>query len=203
MGAYSPLPWLPAGTVEEIIDTVAQPVIDEMARRGTPFTGLLYCGLAMTSKGLRVVEFNVRFGDPETQSVLARLRSPLGQTLLAAAEGRLDEVGDLEWDPRASVTVVIAAENYPGAPSTGDIVRGLDTAETLEDISVQHAGTKIATGSSGGFAPEDAVITKDIAEAGDIVTAGGRVLSVVSLGSDLDDARAQGVLSDRGDQMAR
>ncbi|TGD13823.1 phosphoribosylamine--glycine ligase [Brevibacterium sp. S111] len=191
MGAYSPLPWLPAGTVEEIIDTVAQPVVDEMARRGTPFTGLLYCGLAMTSKGLRVVEFNVRFGDPETQSVLARLRSPLGQTLLAAAEGRLDEVGDLEWDPRASVTVVMAAENYPGAPSTGDIIRGLGTAETLEDISVQHAGTKIATGSSGGFAPEDAVITKDIAEAGDIVTAGGRVLSVVSLGSDLDDARAR------------
>ncbi|UVI36792.1 phosphoribosylamine--glycine ligase [Brevibacterium spongiae] len=191
MGAYSPLPWLPAGTVEEIIDTVAQPVVDEMARRGTPFTGLLYCGLAMTSKGLRVVEFNVRFGDPETQSVLARLQSPLGQTLLAAAEGRLEEVGDLDWDPRASVTVVMAAENYPGTPGTGDIIRGLDTAGTLPDVSVLHAGTKLATGSSGGFAPEDAVITKDIAETGDIVTAGGRVLSVVSLGDGLDDARAR------------
>ncbi|WP_209325708.1 phosphoribosylamine--glycine ligase [Brevibacterium renqingii] len=189
MGAYSPLPWLPEGTVDEIIDTVAQPVVDEMARRGTPFTGLLYCGLALTSRGLRVVEFNVRFGDPETQSVLARLRSPLGQTLLAAAEGRLDEVGALDWDPRASVTVVMAAENYPGAPATGDIIRGLDTAGALTDISVLHAGTKLATGPSGGFAPEDAVITKDIAETGDIVTSGGRVLSVVSLGTDLTEAR--------------
>ncbi|MGC2942661.1 MULTISPECIES: phosphoribosylamine--glycine ligase [unclassified Brevibacterium] len=191
MGAYSPLPWLPAGTVEEIVDTVAQPVVDEMVRRGTPFTGLLYCGLALTSKGLRVIEFNVRFGDPETQSVLARLSSPLGQALLAAAEGRLDEVTPLEWDPRSSVTVVMAAENYPGTPSTGDIIRGLDTAGTQPDISVLHAGTKLATGPSGGFAPEDAVITKDIAETGDIVTSGGRVLSVVSLGADLDDARAK------------
>ncbi|WP_210604653.1 phosphoribosylamine--glycine ligase [Brevibacterium oceani] len=191
MGAYSPLPWLPAGTVDEIVSKVAQPVVDEMARRGTPFTGLLYCGLALTSKGLRVVEFNVRFGDPETQSVLARLNSPLGQTMLAAAEGRLDEVGSLEWDPRTSVTVVMAAENYPGTPSTGDIIRGLDTVANLPDISVLHAGTKLATGPSGGFAPEDAVITKDIAETGDIVTSGGRVLSVVSLGSDLHEARAK------------
>jgi phosphoribosylamine--glycine ligase len=191
MGAYSPLPWLPDGMVDEIIDTIAQPVVDEMARRGTPFTGLLYCGLAMTSKGLRVVEFNVRFGDPETQSVLARLKSPLGQTMLAAAESRLNEVGSLEWDPRISVTVVMAAENYPGTPTTGDIIRGLDTAANLSDISVLHAGTKLATGPSGGFAPEDAVITKDIAETGDIVTSGGRVLSVVSLGTDLDEARAK------------
>lgn len=191
MGAYSPLPWLPAGTVDEIVSTVAQPVVDEMTRRGTPFTGLLYCGLALTSQGLRVVEFNVRFGDPETQSVLARLRSPLGQTLLAAAEGRLDEVGELEWDPRASVTVVMAAENYPATPTTGDIIRGLDTAGALPDIAVLHAGTSLATGPSGGFAPEDAVITKDIAETGDIVTSGGRVLSVVSLGADLDDARSR------------
>src|SRR5699024_3588922 len=122
-------------------------------------------------------------------SVLARLKSPLGQTLLAAAEGRLNEVGDLDWDPRASVTVVMAAENYPGTPTTGDIIRGLDTAEGLTDISVLHAGTKLATGSSGGFAPEDAVITKDIAETGGIGTSGGRVLSVVSLGTDLDEAR--------------
>ncbi|MGO2036790.1 MAG: phosphoribosylamine--glycine ligase [Brevibacterium sp.] len=191
MGAYSPLPWLPAGTVDEIVSTVAQPVVDEMTKRGTPFVGLLYCGLALTSKGLRVVEFNVRFGDPETQSVLARLASPLGQTMLAAAEGRLDEVGELEWDPRTSVTVVMAAENYPGTPSTGDIIRGLETADGLDDISVLHAGTALATGPSGGFAPEDAVITEDIAETGDIVTSGGRVLSVVSLGTDLDEARAK------------
>ncbi|MDN5657977.1 phosphoribosylamine--glycine ligase [Brevibacterium sandarakinum] len=191
MGAYSPLPWIPAGTVDEIVDTVAQPVVDEMTRRGTPFVGLLYCGLALTSKGLRVVEFNVRFGDPETQSVLARLRSPLGQTMLAAAEGRLDEVGELEWDPRTSVTVVMAAENYPNTPRTGDIIRGLNTADGLEDVHILHAGTARATDTGAGFAPEDTVISEDVAETGDIVTAGGRVLSIVSLGSGLDEARAK------------
>ncbi|GAA1808828.1 phosphoribosylamine--glycine ligase [Brevibacterium celere] len=191
MGAYSPLPWAPAGMVDDIVTTVAQPVVDEMARRGTPFSGLLYCGLALTSKGLRVVEFNVRFGDPETQSVLARLRTPLGQTLLAAAEGRLDEVGELDWDPRTSVTVVMAAENYPDRPTTGDIIRGLDAADAREGIDVLHAGTALVTGSGAGYAPEDTIITEDVAETGDIVTAGGRVLSVVALGTDLDDARAR------------
>ena len=174
MGAYSPLPWAPAGMVEGIVSTVAQPVVDEMARRGTPFTGLLYCGLALTSKGLRVVEFNVRFGDPETQSVLARLRTPLGQTLLAAAEGRLDEVGELDWDPRTAVTVVMAAEGYPESPRTGDVIRGLEAADAREDVSVLHAGTRTS---------------EDVA--GDVLTAGGRVLSVVALGADLDEARAR------------
>lgn len=174
MGAYSPLPWAPAGMVEGIVSTVAQPVVDEMARRGTPFTGLLYCGLALTSKGLRVVEFNVRFGDPETQSVLARLRTPLGQTLLAAAEGRLDEVGELDWDPRTAVTVVMAAEGYPESPRTGDVIAGLEAADAREDVSVLHAGTRTS---------EDG--------AGDVLTAGGRVLSVVALGADLDEARAR------------
>ena len=191
MGAYSPLPWIPSGTVDEIVSTVAQPVVDEMTRRGTPFVGLLYCGLALTSKGLRVVEFNVRFGDPETQSVLSRLRSPLGQTMLAAAEGRLDEVGELEWDSRASVTVVMAAENYPNTPRTGDIIRGLNTTDGLEDVHILHAGTARATDTGAGFAPEDTVISEDVAESGDIVTAGGRVLSVVALGSGLDEARAK------------
>lgn len=174
MGAYSPLPWAPAGMVEGIVSTVAQPVVDEMARRGTPFTGLLYCGLALTSKGLRVVEFNVRFGDPETQSVLARLRTPLGQPLLAAAEGRLDEVGELDWDPRTAVTVVMAAEGYPESPRTGDVIAGLEAADAREDVSVLHAGTRTS---------EDG--------AGDVLTAGGRVLSVVALGADLDEARAR------------
>ncbi|MGJ7561945.1 phosphoribosylamine--glycine ligase [Brevibacterium casei] len=174
MGAYSPLPWTPAGMVEDIVSTVAQPVVDEMARRGTPFTGLLYCGLALTSKGLRVVEFNVRFGDPETQSVLARLRTPLGQTLLAAAEGRLDEVGELDWDPRTAVTVVMAAEGYPESPRTGDVISGLEAADAREDVSVLHAGTRTS---------------EDVA--GDVLTAGGRVLSVVALGADLDEARAR------------
>lgn len=191
MGAYSPLPWIPAGTVDDIVNTVAQPVVDEMTRRGTPFVGLLYCGLALTSKGMRVVEFNVRFGDPETQSVLSRLRSPLGQTMLAAAEGRLDEVGELDWDPRTSVTVVMAAENYPNIPRTGDIIRGLNTADGLEDVHILHAGTARATDTGAGFAPEDTVISEDVAETGDIVTAGGRVLSVVSLGTGLHEARAK------------
>ncbi|TSI17061.1 phosphoribosylamine--glycine ligase [Brevibacterium aurantiacum] len=191
MGAYSPLPWIPAGTVDDIVNTVAQPVVDEMTRRGTPFVGLLYCGLALTSKGMRVVEFNVRFGDPETQSVLSRLRSPLGQTMLAAAEGRLDEVGELDWDPRTSVTVVMAAENYPNTPRTGDIIRGLNTADGLEDVHILHAGTARATDTGAGFAPEDTVISEDVAETGDIVTAGGRVLSVVSLGTGLHEARAK------------
>lgn len=191
MGAYSPLPWIPAGTVDDIVNTVAQPVVDEMTRRGTPFVGLLYCGLALTSKGMRVVEFNVRFGDPETQSVLSRLRSPLGQTMLAAAEGRLDEVGELDWDPRTSVTVVMAAENYPNTPRTGDIIRGLNTADGLEDVHILHAGTAFAKDTGAGFAPEDVVISEDIAETGDIVTAGGRVLSVVSLGNGLNEARAK------------
>lgn len=174
MGAYSPLPWAPEGMVEDIVSTVAQPVVDEMARRGTPFTGLLYCGLALTSKGLRVVEFNVRFGDPETQSVLARLRTPLGQTLLAAAEGRLDEVGELDWDPRTAVTVVMAAEGYPESPRTGDVISGLEAADAREDVAVLHAGTRTS---------------EDVA--GDVLTAGGRVLSVVALGADLDEARAR------------
>ncbi|MCF2570676.1 phosphoribosylamine--glycine ligase [Brevibacterium sp. UCMA 11754] len=191
MGAYSPLPWIPAGTVENIVNAVAQPVVDEMTRRGTPFVGLLYCGLALTSKGMRVVEFNVRFGDPETQSVLSRLRSPLGQTMLAAAEGRLDEVGELDWDPRTSVTVVMAAENYPNTPRTGDIIRGLNTADGLDDVHILHAGTARATDTGAGFAPEDTVISEDVAETGDIVTAGGRVLSVVSLGTGLHEARAK------------
>ncbi|MGO2647881.1 MAG: phosphoribosylaminoimidazolesuccinocarboxamide synthase, partial [Brevibacterium aurantiacum] len=128
------------------------------------FVGLLYCGLALTSKGMRVVEFNVRFGDPETQSVLARLRSPLGQTMLAAAEGRLDEVGDLDWDPRTSVTVVMAAENYPSTPRTGDIIRGLNTADDLDDVHILHAGTARATDTGAGFAPEDTVISEDVDE---------------------------------------
>ncbi|GAA3838780.1 hypothetical protein KACC15558_22730 [Brevibacterium ammoniilyticum] len=185
MGAYSPLPWAPAGMVDDIVSTVSQPVVDEMARRGTPFTGLLYCGLALTSKGLRVVEFNVRFGDPETQSVLARLRTPLGQTLLAAAEGRLDEVGDLDWDPRTAVTVVMAAGGYPDSPRTGDVIRGLETADALEAISVLHAGTR----SAEATVTDEAAL--DLDAAGEVVTAGGRVLSVVALGADLDEARAR------------
>lgn len=186
MGAYSPLPWAPAGMVDDIVTTVAQPVVDEMARRGAPFIGLLYCGLALTPQGLQVIEFNVRFGDPETQSVLARLESPLAQTLLAAAEGRLAEFGPLAWSPDAAVTVVMAAEGYPEAPRTGDPIAGLEEAAALPGVMVLHAGTATSV-------------------EGEIVTAGGRVLSVVATGADLAAARerayeAVGLISWEGEQ---
>lgn len=167
MGAYTPLPWAPADLVAQVVAQVAQPTIDEMARRGAPFAGVLYVGLAMTSAGPRVIEFNARFGDPETQGVLARLRTPLGGVLMAAAQGRLAELGALEWDSRSAVTVVVASENYPGTPRTGDPIGGLP--EPRDDAYVLHAGTAL----------------KD----GQLVSAGGRVLSVVALGVDLTQAR--------------
>lgn len=170
MGAYSPLPWAPESLVDDVVERVAQPVVDEMRRRGTPFTGLLYCGLALTSRGLRVVEFNVRFGDPETQVVLARLASPLGVVLHAAATGGLADLGSLRWHDEAAVTVVLAAAGYPGAVRTGDVVDGVDDAAALDGVHVLHAGT--ATDAQGR-----------------LVTAGGRVLSVVGVGADLEEAR--------------
>ena len=114
MGAYSPLDWAPAGLVADVVARVAQPTVDEMRRRGTPFTGVLYVGLALTSRGPRVIEFNARFGDPETQVVLARLRSPLGELLRAAAVGGLDEVGPLRWSEDHAVTVVAGRPGLPG-----------------------------------------------------------------------------------------
>ena len=170
MGSYSPLTWAPADLTEQVVREVAQPVVDEMARRGTSFTGLLYCGLALTGKGLRVVEFNVRFGDPETQVVLARLTSSLAQLLHAAATGRLAEVPAPTWRPEAAVDVVLAAPGYPGAVTTGGLLTGLDAAEEVEGVHVLHAGT--------GFSDD-----------GELVATGGRVLSVVALGDDVQAAR--------------
>lgn len=174
MGAYSPLDWTPEGLVENVVRLVAQPTVDEMARRGTPFAGLLYIGLAMTTRGPKVVEFNARFGDPETQVVLARLATPLAGVLMAAATGDLDTLPPLEWRPEYAVTVVIASENYPGPPAAGDVIDGLDAPELTGDSPlgpyVLHAGT--ASAAEG------------------VVSAGGRVLSVVGLGTDLDEARA-------------
>ncbi|MGV3149515.1 phosphoribosylamine--glycine ligase [Rothia sp. 11273D007AR] len=169
MGAYTPLPWLPEGFVEEVIERVAQPTVDEMARRGTPFVGVLYCGLAATSRGIRVIEFNARFGDPETQAVLARLRTPLGGVLLAAAKGELPADLALDWDPRTAVDVVMAAENYPDTPRKGDAITGLDAANQRESVHVDHAGTAL--------------------DGEEIVTTGGRVLAVVALGENLTEAR--------------
>ncbi|MGO1320572.1 MAG: phosphoribosylamine--glycine ligase [Galactobacter sp.] len=182
MGAYTPLSWLPEGFVDEVMDRVARPTLKEMSRRGTPFVGVLYCGLAVTSRGLKVIEFNVRFGDPETQPVLQRLRSPFGRVLQAAARGELDAVTELEWDPRPAVGVVISAEGYPASPRKGDPITGIDAAEALPDVSVLHAGTAVDAD-------------------GRIVSAGGRVLAVVALGDDLADARAKAYRGVEGIQL--
>jgi len=170
MGAYSPLPWAPEGLVDEVVATVLQPTIDELARRGTPFAGLLYAGLALTSRGVRVIEFNARFGDPETQVVLARLRSPLGQLLEAAATGTLADHPPLQWSPEAAVTVVLAADGYPADPRLGGVISGLDVAAKSPGAVVLHAGTAVD-------------------DAGNLISAGGRVLSVVGTGPTLAAAR--------------
>ncbi len=165
MGAYAPLDWLPAGTVDEVLDTIARPTVAELARRGTPFAGLLYVGLAMTSAGPRVVEFNARFGDPETQVVLALLDSSLAGLLQAAATGTLAEQPAPRWRDGAAVTVVIAAAGYPGNPRTDDAIAGADRPGVL------HAGTR---------RDADGVLR----------SAGGRVLSVTATGSTVAEARA-------------
>jgi len=165
MGAYAPLPWLPESVESAIVHDVVEPVAAEMVRRGCPFSGLLYAGLAITSDGPAVVEFNCRFGDPETQAVLALLKSPLGTVLYATAAGTLADVAPLQWDDGYAVTVVLAAENYPGRPRFGDVITG------AEADGVLHAGTARR-------------------DDGAIVSAGGRVLSVVGTGADLVAARA-------------
>lgn len=169
MGAYSPLAWAPADLAEEVVRTVAQPTVDEMARRGSPFAGILYVGLALTGGGLRVVEFNARFGDPETQVVLARLTTGLGALLMAAATGRLADVPEPQWSDEHAVAVVLAAKGYPEGPRKGDVLHGLD--DVGADAVVLHAGTGRRTD-------------------GRIVAQGGRVLSVVATGPDLATARA-------------
>jgi phosphoribosylamine--glycine ligase len=165
MGAYAPLPWTPDDLVADVVARVIQPVADEMATRGTPFSGLLYAGLVLTATGPQVIEFNCRFGDPETESVLALLDTPLAGVLLAAATGRLAEVPPLRWHDGAAVTVVIAADGYPGRPRTGDVITGADADGVL------HAGTRRR-------------------DDGIVVSAGGRVLAVVGHGDDLAAARA-------------
>jgi phosphoribosylamine--glycine ligase len=166
MGAYAPLPWAPEKLVDEVVSTIVRPVVDELARRGTPFTGLLYAGLALTSSGPQVIEFNCRFGDPETQAVLALLRTPLAQLLHATATGRLAEQPPLEWAEGAAVTVVVAADGYPGKPRVNDVITGSEAEGVL------HAGTRRR-------------------DDGAVVSYGGRVLSVVGTGPDLTAAREQ------------
>ncbi|MCG7593345.1 phosphoribosylamine--glycine ligase [Mycobacterium sp. PSTR-4-N] len=165
MGAYTPLPWLPADMTTRIVDEIVRPVAVELVRRGSAFSGLLYAGLAITSKGPAVVEFNCRFGDPETQAVLALLDSPLAALLMAAATGELAAAPAPRWRDGAAVTVVVAAENYPGRPRVGDVITGADADGVL------HAGTARR-------------------DDGALVSSGGRVLSVVGTGADLAAARA-------------
>ena len=170
MGAYAPLPWAPSDLVADITERVLQPMVDAMQRRGTPFAGLLYAGLALTSRGVRVVEFNARFGDPETQVVLANLKAPLGQLLLAAATEKLSTFPPLVWEPGFAVTVVIAAEGYPASPRTGDVIAGLTEAAEQAGVDVFHAGTTVM-------------------DDGAIASSGGRVLSVTAHGETLALAR--------------
>ena len=170
MGAYAPLPWAPPDLVAEVVKTVVEPTIDEIRSIGTPFAGLLYVGLALTSRGPQVVEFNCRFGDPETEVVLPLLRTPLAGLLHAAATGRLAEHPPLSWSDGAAVTVVVASEGYPASPRTGDEITGLDEAAKVAGVSVLHAGTARQ-------------------EDGTLVTAGGRVLAVTAVAGDLPGAR--------------
>ncbi len=164
MGAYAPLPWLPENMVTHIVDDIVKPVATELVKRGSSFSGLLYAGLSITSRGPAVIEFNCRFGDPETQPVLALLETPLGQLLYAAATGRLADEPPLQWRDGAAVTVVLAAENYPSRPRVGDVITG------AEGEGVLHAGTSRR-------------------EDGAVVSSGGRVLSIVGTGADLSAAR--------------
>jgi len=170
MGAYTPLTWAPDDLVAEVSRRVLVPTVREMAARGTPFQGLLYAGLALTGRGVRVVEFNARFGDPETQALLPLLKTPLSTLLHGAATGTLGEVGLPHWHDGAAITVVVAAEDYPADPVKGDVIEGVEDAEQIEGVDVIQAGTAID-------------------EDGRLVTAGGRVLTVTAVGADLAQAR--------------
>ncbi|HEY2286061.1 MAG TPA: phosphoribosylamine--glycine ligase [Streptosporangiaceae bacterium] len=170
MGAYTPLDWAPPGLVQETLDTVVRPALAELSRRGTPFRGALYTGLSLTSRGLRVIEFNARFGDPEIQVVLDRLATPLGGLLHAAAAGDLAGAAPLDWAPGAAVTVVIAAAGYPDAPAAGGEITGLAGAAAVPGAYVLQAGTATRGGR--------------------LVASGGRILDVVGTGPDRPAARA-------------
>jgi len=175
MGAYSPLPWLDerwgseAAFVAEVTDLVALPTVRQLEHEGTPFIGLLYCGLVVTEQGVRVIEFNARFGDPETQVVLPRLATPFSALLFAAATGTLADVGDPEFRDDVAVTVVLASEGYPESPITGRALAGVEEASALDGVHVLHAATGRVDGQ--------------------LVATGGRVLSVAATGVDFRQAR--------------
>lgn len=171
MGSYSPLPWLDEGFVDEVTRRVAVPTVQQLAAEGTPFQGLLYCGLIVTDSGIKVIEFNARFGDPETQIVLPRMRSPLSTYLLASARGTLAELPAPEFSDEVSVCVVLASEGYPDTPVTGRALGGLDEAEQVDGVRIIHAATEVDTAT------------------GTLLATGGRVLSVTALAQSFGEAR--------------
>jgi phosphoribosylamine--glycine ligase len=175
MGAYSPLPWLPEGFVEEVQRDVAQPTVDEMAKLGTPFVGLLYCGLILTERGIRVIEFNARFGDPETQVVLRRLTSSLSGLLYKASTGQLNGAATPDFTKDVAITVVLASEGYPDTSTPNRPISGLEEAEET-GVEICHAAT------AAGVDDTDEYV---------LLATGGRVLSVVATGTDFASARKQ------------
>jgi phosphoribosylamine--glycine ligase len=171
MGAYCPTPLVTDQMLQKVEEKVLVPTIHQMKRSRRPFKGVLYAGLMITSQGVKVLEYNVRFGDPECQPLLMRLKSDLLELLEAAADGRLDEISPPEWDERPAVCVVMASEGYPGKFETGQPIRGLDEAAKLPDVKVFHAGTTMRDGH--------------------VVTNGGRVLGVTALGPTISKAKLQ------------
>jgi phosphoribosylamine--glycine ligase len=170
MGAYSPAPVVTDALMDQIIKEILVPTVDGMNRNDSPYRGVLYAGLMLTQGGPRVLEFNVRFGDPETQPILMRMKSDLLEVMLAVTEGRLDKMS-IEWDPRPAVCVVMASGGYPGSYEKGKVISGLHEAGKLKDVVVFHAGTAAAGGQ--------------------IVTSGGRVLGVTALGDTIAQAKAR------------
>ena len=170
MGAYSPAPALPADREAEIVRTVMEPVLAELKNRGVSFKGFLYAGLMLTADGPKVLEFNVRLGDPETQPLLMRLRTDLVDLLVAGTEGRLADV-ELDWDPRSAICVVLASAGYPSSSTKGALIHGLEAASAAEDTVVFHSGTRL--------------------DAGRTIVNGGRVLGVTALGECILSARTR------------
>ena len=169
MGAYSPTPVVTMEIVDTVVEKILIPMVHEMNKEGRPFRGCLYAGLMLTNQGPKVLEFNVRLGDPETQAVLFRLKSDLAQIMYAAAEGKLDQIEPLEWDPRPAVCVVMASGGYPGDFEKGHPIRGLEEAALVPETKVFHAGTKL--------------------DGGQIVNDGGRVLGVTAIGETISEAK--------------
>ena len=170
MGAYSPAPVVTDKLMDQIVREILVPTVDGMNRNGTPYRGVLYAGLMLTQGGPRVLEYNARFGDPETQPILMRLKGDLLEILLAVCDGRLDEI-TLEWDPRPAVCVVMASQGYPGKYEKGKPIAGIEAADALAGVKVFHAGTDRVDGR--------------------VVTSGGRVLGVTALGDTIADAKAR------------